>query len=88
MTPLTPPRTIRADAIPAKWLHDVREIVVRDGVKLRPGLVSIEAWSPNRMAWMHLTLPHNGWEFETAADRDRVLDMLEGREQLPPLPVA
>lgn len=82
--PLTPPRTITADAIPAKWLHDVRAIIVRDGVMLRPGLASIEAWSPR--GWLLLILPHNGWEFESAADRDKVLAMLEGREELPALP--
>lgn len=86
--PLTPPRTITADAIPAKWLHDVRRCVVEQGIELRPGLASIEGRAPRRsMAWLLLILPHNGWEFESAADRDKVLAMLEGREELPALEV-
>lgn len=83
--PLTPPRTIRASDMPPKWLHDVRRCIIEQRIELRPGLASIEARSPQRMEWQHLTLPHNGWEFETAADRDQVLAWLEGRDGLPPL---
>jgi len=73
------------DLAPA-WLHQVREIIVRNSHKLRPGFPAcIEVKGPKE--WQPLNLPNNGIEFVGKRDRDQVLAWLNGEQALPPLPV-
>lgn len=74
-----------ADILP-KWLHQVREVVVRDGHKLRAGFPAcIEVKGPKD--WQPLQLPNNGIEFVGRRDRDQVLGWLNGSVELPAIPV-
>ncbi len=69
------------DILPA-WLHQVREVVIRDSHKLRAGFPAcIEVKGP--AAWQPLTLPNNGIEFTGKRDRDTVLSWLNGEQALP-----
>lgn len=76
---------ITAAEVPPKWLHQVREVVVRDGHKLRAGFPAcIDIHGPN--GWQPLQLPSNGIEFVGKRDRDQVLAWLTGAEKLPEIP--
>lgn len=78
---------IAADEIPAKWLHQVRGVIVRDGHKLRAGFPAcIEIEGPR--GWQPLQLPNNGIEFVGLKDRNTVLRLLNGSEPLPEIPEA
>lgn len=84
---LAPPRAqpLAATDLPPKWLHQVREVVVRDGHKLRAGFPAcIEVRGVKD--WQPLQLPNNGIEFLGKRDRDQVLAWLSGEQALPPLP--
>jgi len=74
---------MRASDFSPKWLHSVREAVVRDSEQMRKGLATIEV--RGRYGWIPLQLPSNGTEFETAEDRDMVLSWLIGDTPLPSL---
>ncbi len=72
------------DLSPA-WLHQVREVVIRDDHKLRAGFPAcIEVKGPT--SWQPLNLPNNGIEFTGKRDRDQVLAWLNGSEELPAIP--
>ena len=63
-----------ADFSPA-WIAQVREVIKRDGHKLRGGFPAcIEIMGPR--GWQPLMLPTNGIEFEGKRDRDAVLKAL------------
>jgi len=77
---------LAAADIPPKWLHQVREIVVRDGHKLRAGFPAcIEVRGPTD--WQPLNLCNNGIEFVGKRDRDQALAWLTGAEKLPEITV-
>lgn len=76
---------LAAADIRPEWLHQVREVVIRDGHKLRAGFPAcIEVKGPH--GWQPLNLPSNGIEFTGRRDRDLVLEMLKGERALPELP--
>ena len=79
---------IAAADMPAKWLHQVRAVIVRDGHRLRAGFPAcIEV--KGATTWQPLQLCNNGVEFVGKRDRDMVLSWLNGERELPPLePVA
>lgn len=73
------------DLSPA-WLHQVREVIIRDGHKLRAGFPAcIEVKGP--AGWQALNLPNNGVEFVGKRDRDAALAWLSGDVELPPVEV-
>lgn len=79
LTPLVKPST--ATEIPAAWIANVREIVIRDGAALRPGFpaCTIEVQNINRPeVWQPLNLCTNTCVFATEQDRDLVLKQLTG----------
>lgn len=83
LNPQRPP--LSATDLPPKWLHQVREVIVRDGHKLRAGFPAcIEVRGPKD--WQPLNLPNNGIEFTGRRDRDTVLAWLNGDQKLPPIP--
>lgn len=74
-----------SDITPA-WLHQVREVIMRDGHKLRAGFPAcIEVKGP--AGYQPLQLPNNGVEFVGKRDRDQVLAWLNGSEKLPEIVV-
>jgi hypothetical protein len=78
---------LAAADIPPAWLHQVREVVIRDGHKLRAGFPAcIEVKGP--ADWQPLQLPNNGVEFVGRRDRDTVLAWLNGDRDLPQIPIA
>lgn len=80
-------KPITADEIPPAWLHQVREVVVREKHKLRAGFPACIDVLSSMGTWMPLQLPSNGIEFVGRRDRDAVLDMLLGNRKLPDVPV-
>lgn len=81
---ISPPRIppISASEIPARWLHQVRGVIVRDNLKLRAGIPAcIEIRGPDQ--YQPLNLPNNGIEFVGKRDRDQVLAWLNGSQELP-----
>ncbi len=75
--------------LPPWWLHQVREIVVRDGHALRAGFpeITIEVQNINRPdVWQPLNLQSNTCHFATEQDRDQILAILTGEAPLPSVP--
>lgn len=63
--------------LPADWLAVRREMVAREGARVRAGAGPwIEIWSEARAAWLRLALPDNAIAFATAAERDTALAAL------------
>jgi hypothetical protein len=77
---------LAAADLPVKWLYQVRDVIKRDGHKLRAGFPAcIEIKGPE--AWQALQLPSNGIEFTGKRDRDQALAWLNGDHELPAMPV-
>lgn len=65
------------------WIQERREIIVREGYALRPGLdLTIEVKSLTTNEWLPLTLPGDTIRFVSSAERDAVLRRLQGNEKL------
>lgn len=73
---LSPPtRYATADEAPEQWIAQVREIIRRDGHKVRAGFPAcIEVHGS--LGWQPLNLWTNGVEFTGKRDRDAVLRRL------------
>lgn len=78
---LAPP-PVTLDQLPVDWVALRREIIVREGLALRPGPMraTIEVKSLTTNEWCLLTLPGGAEEFQHLADRDQVLRRLQGEE--------
>lgn len=73
---LKPPKRIAVESdFTPEWIANVRDIIQRDGHKLRAGFPAcIEVKWPRD--WQPLLLPTNGIEFEGRKARDSVLRRL------------
>jgi hypothetical protein len=75
-----------AEEIPAAWIAQVREVILRDGCAIRAGFpdLTIEVQLINRPeTWQPLNLSTNTCHFATEQDRDAVLKMLTGESPIP-----
>lgn len=83
LNPRTP--VMSASDFRPERLHQLRELVVREGRKLRAGFPAcIEVHGS--LGWQPLLLPSNGIEFVGKNDRDRILAILKGETPLPEIP--
>ncbi len=73
---LNPPKRVATvEDVSPEWIAQVREIIARDGHKLRPGFPAcIDVKGPT--GWQPLLLPTNGIEFTGRRDRDEILRRL------------
>jgi hypothetical protein len=79
-----PPAT--AADLPPWWLAQVRAVVLRDGLALRPGFpdITIEVQNINEPeTWQPLNLQTNTSHLATDRDRDQILAILTGEAPLP-----
>lgn len=78
---------IAATDIAPAWLHQVREVIVRKALRVRPGIPAcVELRAEDDERWYALQLPSNGVELVGKRDRDQVVAWLSGAEALPEIP--